>query len=195
MNILKTLQERYTTKRYDPTLRLSEGELQQIREILHLAPSSINSQPWAFDILSDEETKARLSEHSMSNRERVQMASHIIVLNVYRSVQTFEEERLPTLTTGAQSFYRSQIAPRGEEGVRSWMERQVYIALGVLLTALPMMGIDSTPMEGIELEAYDAILGHEKYRPLVAVALGRRDPEDENQPSRTPKNRRTDVFL
>lgn len=30
MNILKTLQERYTTKRYDPTLRLSEGELQQI---------------------------------------------------------------------------------------------------------------------------------------------------------------------
>ena len=75
------------------------------------------------------------------------------------------------------------------------MERQVYIALGVLLTALPMMGIDSTPMEGIELEAYDAILGHEKYRPLVAVALGRRDPEDENQPSRTPKNRRTDVFL
>lgn len=167
MNILKTLQERYTTKRYDPTLRLSEGELQQIREILRLAPSSINSQPWAFDILSDEETKARLSEHSMSNRERVQTASHIIVLNVYRSVQTFEEERLPTLTTGAQSFYRSQIAPRGEEGVRSW----------------------------IELEAYDAILGHEKYRPLVAVALGRRDPEDENQPSRTPKNRRTDVFL
>ena len=58
MNILKTLQERYTTKRYDPTLRLSEGELQQIREILRLAPSSINSQPWAFDILSDEETKA-----------------------------------------------------------------------------------------------------------------------------------------
>ena len=195
MNILKTLQERYTTKRYDPTLRLSEGELQQIREILRLAPSSINSQPWAFDIFSDEETKARLSEHSMSNRDRVQTASHIIVLNVYRSVQTFEEERLPALTTGAQSFYRSQIAPRGEEGVRSWMERQVYIALGVLLTALPTMGIDSTPMEGIELEAYDAILGHEKYRPLVAVALGRRDPEDENQPSRTPKNRRTDVFL
>ena len=65
----------------------------------------------------------------------------------------------------------------------------------MLLAALPALGVDSTPMEGIDLEAYDGILGHEKFRPIVAVALGRRDPKDENQPSITPKSRRTDVFL
>ena len=75
------------------------------------------------------------------------------------------------------------------------MERQAYISLGVLLTALPTMGIDATPMEGIDLQAYDSILGHAKYRPIVAVALGRRDPKDENQPTLTPKSRRTDIFL
>ena len=75
------------------------------------------------------------------------------------------------------------------------MERQVYVALGMLLAALPVLGVDSTPMEGIDLEAYDGILGHEKFRPIFAVALGRRDPKDENQPSIMPKSRRTDVFI
>lgn len=195
MDILKTLRERYTTKLYDPTCKLQAEEIDQLKEILRLAPSSINSQPWAFEIIEDQAVKERLSEHSMTNNERVRAASHIVVFHVYRSIRTFEEERLCTLTEGAQGFYRGYIATQGEAAARAWMERQVYIALGVLLTALPSMGIDSTPMEGIELEAYDAILGHEKYRPIVAVALGRRDPRDENQPSMTPKKRRTDVFL
>ncbi len=139
--------------------------------------------------------KERLSEHSMNNSGRVRAASHIIVFHVYRSVDVFERERIGRLAEGAQDFYRGYVASRGELAVRAWMERQIYIALGVLLAALPAMGIDSTPMEGINLEAYDAVLGHEKYRPIVAVALGRRHPKDENQPSITPKSRRTDVFL
>ena len=31
------------------------------------------------------------------------------------------------------------------------------------------------------------------YRTLFAVAIGYRDPEDANQPNRTPKRRKTDV--
>jgi len=195
MNILKILQERYTTKLYDPTHRLSKEEIEQIKELLRLSPSSINSQPWAFEIIEDDVIKERLSEHSMNNSGRVRAASLVIVFHVYRSVEVFERERIACLAEGPQGFYRGYVASRGEVAVRAWMERQVYIALGVLLAALPVLGVDSTPMEGIDLEAYDGILGHEKYRPIVAVALGRRDPKDENQPSITPKGRRTDVFL
>ena len=195
MDVLKILQERYTTKLYDSAYRLQVEEIDQIREILRLTPSSINSQPWAFDIIEDQAVKERLSVHSMNNSERVRAASLVIVFHVYRSVEVFEQERIARLAEGPQGFYRGYIASHGEGAVRAWMERQAYIALGMLLAALPAMGIDSTPMEGIELDAYDAILAHEKYRPVVAVALGRRDPKDENQPSITPKSRRTDVFL
>lgn len=195
MNILKLFRERYTTKLYDSMCRLQAEEINQIKEILRLAPSSINSQPWAFEIIEDDVIKERLSEHSMNNSGRVRAASHIIVFHVYRSVEVFEQERISRLAEGAQGFYRGYIASHGEGAVRAWMERQVYIALGVLLAALPVLGVDSTPMEGIDLEVYDGILGHEKYRPIVAVALGRRDPKDENQPSITPKSRRTDVFI
>ena len=195
MNILKLFRERYTTKLYDSSYRLQAEEIDQIKEILCLAPSSINSQPWAFEIIEDDVIKERLSEHSMNNSGRVRAASHIIVFHVYRSVEVFEQERISRLAEGVQGFYRGYVASRGEVAVRAWMERQVYVALGMLLAALPALGIDSTPMEGFDLEAYDAILGHEKYRPIVAVALGRRDLKDENQPSITPKSRRTDVFL
>jgi len=195
MDILKLFRERYTTKLYDSTYRLQAEEINQIKEILRLAPSSINSQPWAFDIIEDQAVKERLSVHSMNNSERVRAASHVIVFHVYRSVEVFEQERIARLAEGPQGFYRGYIASHGEGAVEAWMERQAYIALGMLLAALPAMGIDSTPMEGIELDAYDAILAQEKYRPVVAVALGRRDPKDENQPSITPKSRRTDVFL
>ena len=195
MDVLKILRERYTTKHYDSGYRLQVEEIDQIKGILRLTPSSINSQPWAFEIIEDDVIKERLSEHSMNNSGRVRAASHIIVFHVYRSVEVFEQERISRLAEGVQGFYRGYVASRGEVAVRAWMERQVYVALGMLLAALPALGIDSTPMEGFDLEAYDAILGHEKYRPIVAVALGRRDLKDENQPSITPKSRRTDVFL
>lgn len=195
MDVLKILRERYTTKLYDSGYRLQVEEIDQIKEILRLTPSSINSQPWAFDIIEDKAVRERLSVHSMNNSGRVRAASHIIVFHVYRNVDVFEQERIGRLAEGPQGFYRGYIASHGEGAVRAWMERQAYIALGMLLAALPAMGIDSTPMEGIDLEAYDGILGHEKYRPIVAVALGRRDPKDENQPSITPKSRRRDVFL
>ena len=75
------------------------------------------------------------------------------------------------------------------------MRSQAYIALGVALTGLACMELDSTPMEGIDLEAYDQILHHDKYRPILAIAIGKRSDDDSNQPTITPKQRRSEVFL
>ena len=52
------------------------------------------------------------------------------------------------------------------------------------------MGIDSTPMEGIDTEQYDRILSTQTgYKTLFAAAIGYRNPEDSNQPEKTPKQR------
>ena len=69
------------------------------------------------------------------------------------------------------------------------MSHQVYLSLGVLLSACAQMEIDSTPMEGIEIAKYDAILNNEKYTTLFAVAIGVRDDNDFNQPKLKPKSR------
>ena len=45
MNFLSIAQNRYTTKMYNGK-RIPEDTLNQLKEILRLSPSSINSQPW-----------------------------------------------------------------------------------------------------------------------------------------------------
>lgn len=195
MEILDILRSRYTTKTYDSTFHLSDKQLEDIKEMLRLCPSSINSQPWAFELIGDRETKSLLAQHSYSNKERIEQASHLLVIYNYRDVATFEAERIATLSEGAQEFYRNKIASHGEASVLDWMRSQAYITLGVALTGLASMELDSTPMEGIDLEAYDQILHHDKYHPVLAIAIGKRSDDDSNQPTITPKQRRSEIFL
>jgi nitroreductase len=63
---------------------------------------------------------------------------------------------------------------------QAWNTRQVYIALGQLMTSAAVLGIDSCPLEGISPADYDTILGLSGtgYATAVACALGYRSPED-----------------
>ena len=197
MDIIKLLQSRYTTKVYDPSFRLSEEQLATIKEVLRLSPSSINSQPWAFELIDDKALKSVLAEESWSNLERVKQASLLIVFYTYRDVETFIKERIDTQETPAQAqtYFHNYVASQGSEAIQAWQTHQIYIALGVLLTSLASMGLDSTPMEGINVDKYDEILGREKYRPVLAVLVGRHAEDDFNHPSRKSKQRRNEVIL
>ena len=197
MDIIKLLQSRYTTKVYDPSFRLSEEQLATIKEVLRWSPSSINSQPWAFELIDDKALKSVLAEESWSNLERVKQASLLIVFYTYRDVETFIKERIDTQETPAQAqtYFHNYVASQGSEAIQAWQTHQIYIALGVLLTSLASMGLDSTPMEGIDVDKYDKILGREKYRPVLAVLVGRHAEDDFNHPSRKSKQRRNDVIL
>ena len=195
MDIIKLLQSRYTTKVYDPSFRLSEEQLATIKEVLRLSPSSINSQPWAFELIEDETLKSVLAEESRSNLERVKQASLLIVFYTYRDVETFIKERIDIQEALVQTYFHNYVASQGREAIQAWQTHQVYIALGVLLTSLASMGLDSTPMEGINIDKYDEILGREKYRPVLAVLVGRHAEDDFNHPSRKNKQRRDDVIV
>ena len=195
MDIIKLLQSRYTTKAYDPSFRLSEEQLATIKEVLRLSPSSINSQPWAFELIEDGSLKSALAEESRSNLERVKQASLLIVFYTYRDVATFIKERIDTQEAPVQTYFHTYVASQGDDAIRAWQTYQLYIALGVLLTSLASMGLDSTPMEGINVAQYDKLLGREKYRPVLAVLIGRHATDDFNHPSRKNKQRRNDVIL
>jgi nitroreductase/dihydropteridine reductase len=51
------------------------------------------------------------------------------------------------------------------------------------------MSIDSTPMEGIKSNEYNAILDLKNYTTLFAVAIGYREQNDPNQPKIKNKSR------
>jgi nitroreductase len=69
--------------------------------------------------------------------------------------------------------------PRGK-AAHEWAARQVYIALGNLMTAAAVLGVDACPMEGLVPAEYDKILKLEGsgYKTVVACALGYRAAGD-----------------
>lgn len=189
MSFLEAMQNRYTTKKYDPTQKIETDKIDALKEVLRLAPSSINSQPWQFTFVSNPEMKAKLSEVSWLNKERIQNSDTLVVFSRHSTLEGFEKQIEASLPEGAVNYYKEFIKPWPEHQVKAWFDRQLYLALGVFLSACANMDIDATPMEGIEPENYDKILGQTEYAAQVAVAIGHRDPEDFNQPEKKPKTR------
>lgn len=189
-SFLEMAQTRYTTKVYDPTKKVSDEQIAQLAEILRLTPSSINSQPWQFVIVSDEATKQRLAEVSTgSNHPRVQQASHIVVFRGFKNLDALEKQMKEHLPEGTLGYYTNTMKP-DESKTRAWIGNQVYIALGFFLAAVGDMNIDSTPMEGIFPAEYDKVLNlGDDYQTYFAVVIGYRDPVDGNQPTKRAKSR------
>jgi len=189
MNFLDKMKKRYTVKKYNPQGKISEEQIAVLQEILNLSPSSINSQPWNFIFVNDPELKKQLGDKSYFNKEKVLDSSHVIIFQVIKNIESFEKQIEENLPEGSVNYYRTMVKPKGDDAIKAWLGHQVYLSLGVLLSACASMGIDSTPMEGIEPEEYDAILKNEEYETLFAVAIGERDETDANQPKFNPKKR------
>lgn len=132
MDFLSLAQNRYTTKIYNGKT-LSKETLEQLNEILRLAPSSINSQPWEFILVGDKRKDEVFAPLSLMNEERVKQASHIVIFRVLESVERFEEEAPSYISEGGRTFYQQYIKPQGEAHVKAWMGHQVYVALGYFL--------------------------------------------------------------
>jgi len=189
MSFLESMQQRYTTKKYDPSKKIDSKQIEELKNILRLTPSSINSQPWKFTFVSDHGTRLQLSEISMHNGQKIKDCDTVVVFSRIDNIDLFETQLKDSSHPIALSYYMEYIKPKPNTEIKAWFDKQVYLALGVFLSACSEMGIDATPMEGIEPENYDKVLGDLDHNTLVAVAIGFRDIEDKNQPSIRPKTR------
>ncbi|MDO6803572.1 nitroreductase family protein [Wenyingzhuangia sp. 1_MG-2023] len=191
MNFINHIQNRYTTKKYDNSKKIESRKIEELQEILRLSPSSINSQPWEFVFIGDQEMKDKLAVFSKHNTAKVQDCDTLVVFRTVNNLAVFYKELKSRLPEYAMEFYKEYADTHSEKEVKIWMEKQVYIALGMFLSACASMQIDATPMEGIEPDPYDEILGNKNYTTVLAVAIGVRDTEDFNQLEKKPKSRKS----
>ena len=187
MNFLEIAQKRYATKAYRNE-KISEAKIKELAEILRLAPSSVNSQPWKFAIIGDEALKADLAGHSFFNEQKIKEASHLVVFFAKDNVAEFEENFKQVAPQPILDFYAGMKAG-DEKNAKTWFQKQVYISLGFFLAACGVEGIDATPMEGIDVAYYTEKLQVEGYKAVLAVAVGYHSEADGNHPSKTPKKR------
>ena len=79
MDIIQALEWRYATKKFNQTKKLTAEQIEQIKDMLRLTPSSFGLQPWKFLIISDDATRQKLVEHSWGQQQVVD-ASHVLVM-------------------------------------------------------------------------------------------------------------------
>jgi len=135
-----------------------------------LSPSSLGLQPWAFLVVDDPAVRARLMAASYG-QPQVTDASHLVVFTTKINVgeadidahvrRTAEVRGIPVESlAGLRTMaVRSIVQGMNDTERRVWATNQAYIALGNLVTSAALLGIDATPMEGIEKSRYDDILG------------------------------------
>lgn len=190
MNFLEIAKRRYATKKYNAAKKISAEQIEELKQIIRLSPSSINSQPWRFTFVTNETVKKELASQSYMNEQAINDAGLLVVFSVMDNIEHFEKRNIAILPEGwITGFYEPMIKANGDAATQSWMEHQVYLSLGYFLSACASMGLDSTPMEGINRTAYKEILQQDGYAPLFAVTVGYTDVSDLTHPSVSPKSR------
>ena len=85
--MLDIARRRYTAKHYDPAKPLSDEDLYDLLEIMSLAPSSVNIQPWHFYVLRSESAIRALAPAVKDfNVERIRNAGAIIIIALERDL-------------------------------------------------------------------------------------------------------------
>lgn len=207
MNIIDAASKRYATKAFDASKKIAAEDVEKVKNLLRLSPSSTNSQPWHFILASSEEGKARIAKSTSGfyvfNERKVLDASHVVV---FCTRTTVDETYLKALLEKEQADGRfaSQQAMEGQHKGRSyfanmhrfdlkdaqhWMEKQVYLNVGNFLLGVSTLNIDAVPIEGFEARILDEEFGlREKgFTSSVIVPIGYRSVEDFN--AGLPKSR------
>lgn len=192
--IHKQLNWRYACKKFDPTKKIRESDWNILAESLRLSASSYGLQPWKFIVVQNPEIRKQLLPVSWGQTP-VTDASHYVVLtykekmdeeHITRFIEDTAKKRGldPATLLGYKAMMMGDLVtgPRSEI-INWWAQRQVYIAMGSILTTAAMMNIDTLPMEGLDPAAYDKILGLEGtgYKTVASVACGYRSDDDKYQ--------------
>jgi len=189
--LLKQLNWRYATKKFDPARKIASEEWAVLEQALILTPSSYGLQPWKFIVVTDQALKAKLRPASW-NQAQVEDCSHLVVFTAKQDISEADVDRFVARIAevrgvGLESLagYRGFMVGDLVNGTRhaviqEWAARQTYIAMGNLLTSAAMLGIDACPFEGLEPAKYDAILGLKDsgYATVAACPLGYRAADD-----------------
>lgn len=182
--ILKAYHFRHATKQFDATKKISEDDFNFILETARLSPSSIGYEPWKFLVVQDMSVREKIKEVSFGGQGQLPTASHLIILlarkgaraesdyvqNLLKNVKKIPDDVAAGMTTAYHRFQEEDITVYNDErALFDWASKQTYIALGNMLSASAMIGIDSCPMEGFNLEAVNQILEAEGLIPKSLV--------------------------
>lgn len=207
MRLIDNLKWRYATKKYDPSKKVSQQDINYIKEAVKLTASSYGMQPYQVLEITDPVLRQELKPLSW-DQSQVTDASHLFVFCNRTDVSDQDIDRsmemraqLSQVSIEVLSRYgdlvKRKLAEKSEVEMFHWTAKQTYMALSNALMACAELQIDSTPMEGFEPEAYNLKLGltQKGLNASVLLAVGYRHAEDKAQHNKKIRKPIDSVFV
>jgi nitroreductase len=198
---------RYATKKFDTTKKVSESDLNTLKEAIRLSASSFGLQLYKVFIVENTDLRAKLQPASWGQTQIVD-ASHLIVFanqttvtdaDVDSYIKNVSETRnVPVEALAGYGDYMKGAVGGMPEDVKSiWTAKQTYIALSNLLNAAAELKIDVTPMEGFVPAQYNEILGLDKLNlnASLVAAVGYRHEDDATQHGAKVRKSNEELFI
>ncbi|RTY90795.1 NAD(P)H-dependent oxidoreductase [Flavobacterium bomense] len=198
---------RYATKKFDATKKISNEDLNILKEAIRLSSSSYGLQPYKVIIVENPELRAKIRPSAWGQSQIVE-ASHLIIFaneinfgttgidNYFKN--TSETRQIPLESMkGYQELVIKNITSLSEEMRNIWTAKQTYLALGNLLNAAAELKIDATPMEGFVPSEVNEILGLDKLglNATLIATIGYRHEEDATQHNKKVRKSNEELFI
>lgn len=193
-DIIEALKWRYAVKRFNPEKKLKDDQIDRLLEGLALTATSMGLQLMEFLVISNPDLKEQLKPLAF-NQPQIDESSHLIVMCRKTSVSVADIDSLIQLSVdkrnldpnaenvkGYEKMLKSTLQmPANQQQV--WMDNQVYIAMGNLMTICAVEKVDACPMEGFDRNKVDQLLGlpQKGLQSVLICALGYRSDEDKYQ--------------
>ncbi len=205
--ILHCAKRRYSAKSFLADRKISDEDINSLKSVVQLSPSSINVQPWHILLAGSDAAKRKIAQAAQGkysfNEQKLLDASHIMVFCARSDLDSayftrllakekadgriVNDDVLEKIVGVRNSFFAS--VKETPQGVKCWAEKQLYIALGNVLLAASALNIDSVPIEGFDAAKLDELLGlsDKPYYSVVMAAFGYHSESDFN--AGLPKSR------
>ncbi|GAA3538202.1 NAD(P)H-dependent oxidoreductase [Zobellella aerophila] len=201
--ILQAFHFRHATKVFDPERKIGDDEFNTILESARLSPSSFGMEPWQLLIVQSPDKRELFRDFTWGangafngTAGQLGTASHFAIFLAHtgatmthhsdylqrhmKEVKQLPDEVIGFINGAYQKFQEQDFGIEGDRQITDWSARQAYIALANMMTTAALMGIDSCPIEGFEMDKASAVLEQyfgidpAIYQPVVMVAFGYR---------------------
>jgi len=191
MALLDDLKWRYATKKYDPTKKIAQADVDKIIEAARLAPTSSGLQQFRLIVITNQELKDKIVPIA-KNQQIVADCSHLLVFVAW---DKYTDERIDKqfnyitdergLPRGRMSSYTDRLKKlylnQTEKENFVHTARQAYIGFGLAIAQAAELKVDCTPMEGFNTDELDELLDlrSKGLRSVLLLPLGYRDAEND----------------
>ncbi|MDB2494730.1 NAD(P)H-dependent oxidoreductase [Flavobacteriaceae bacterium] len=189
-DILKKLEWRYATKKFDATKKVSSKKITILKEAFNLTATSYGLQPLKLVVISNPKIIKDLVPLSY-NQGQVGNASHIFVICIETSIDAKFIKKYFDLVNKTRNTSRDilksyedylidNFSKKTDEEITIWAAKQAYLTMGNLLTVCAVEEIDACPIEGFQPDQYDSYLNlsAKGLQSVLVMAVGHRSVDD-----------------